>query len=285
MELAHEHRLTIFIDYEKQASQVSQADAAAVKVSCKHRPWLAATAEDAPAMQLTCTPAHLDELVVGHLLTEGIITSVQDIISIDIDEPGLAAKVVLSEGAAAQLHFSAVQDVRTSCTNNCIVSSEPLRNEMEILSKENPVSKSYMYSETLVQTPQIAPIRWTETQLHTLSRCINDNAPLYERTHAVHSCFLGCGDEILCGREDLGRHNTVDKVIGWAALTGHDLTKCIMFITGRMPTDMVTKVIRSRIPVLASKTYPTAESVELAKLHGLTLVTLSGRGDMVVWTR
>lgn len=216
---------------------------------------------EAPAMRLTCTPEHLDELVVGRLLTEGLIASIDDIASLYICDQGLRARVFLKDGAGAQLHTREEADVSTCCTDNHIL----LQREAQAL-------------------PVLQPIAWNETQIQRLSACIRDSAPLYDRTHAVHSCFLGCGDEILCGREDIGRHNAVDKTVGWASLAGVDLAKCTLFTTGRMPLDMVRKTIRARVPVLASKTYPTLEAVELAKKQGLTLLTLPPRGEFVVWS-
>ena len=216
---------------------------------------------EAPAMRLTCTPEHLDELVVGRLLTEGLIASIDDIVSLYICDQGLRARVFLKDGAGAQLHAREEADVATCCTDNRVL------------------------LQRIAQTlPVLQPIAWNEMQIQRLSACIRESVPLYERTHAVHSCFLGCEDEILCGREDIGRHNAVDKAVGWASLAGVDLANCILFTTGRMPLDMVRKAIRARVPVLASKTYPTLEAVELAKKQGLTLLTLPPRGELVVWS-
>ena len=110
------------------------------------------------------------------------------------------------------------------------------------------------------------------------------DAPLYQATQAVHSCALGRDGELLCLREDLGRHNALDKVIGCALLQGLDLSACMLFTTGRLPTDMLRKVIRAGIPLLISKTYPTELSVSLAKDTGLTLVTLRKDGAIFSWT-
>ncbi len=217
VELVHEHQMTVYIN-------------------------------SIPAASLTCTPEHLDELVVGRLLTEGIIASAEDIISICIDARGLSAMVFIR---AERKETPAAPDARI------------------------PPQKGGL--------PVLQPIKWQTTQIRRLFSCIRDNAPLYDRTHAVHSCFLGCGDTVLCGREDIGRHNAVDKTVGWACLAGQDLQECILFTTGRMPLDMVQKAIRARIPVLASKTYPTAEAAELAEQHGLTLLTLPPRGELIVW--
>ena len=230
VELAEEHRVVVFLN-------------------------------ETSAMQLVCTPEHLDELVVGRLLTEGLIDSLSAIESLYICEQGLRAKVFLREDAAGALSPREEPEVSSCCTDNLV-----------LLQKKD------------LALPKLSSVSWQPAQLQTLSRCIYENVPLYARTHAVHSCFLGRGDEILCGREDIGRHNAVDKVVGWAALNRIDLSQCMLFTTGRMPLDMVRKAIRARVPLLASKTYPTAEAVALARSQGLTLVTMQKREAPAVWT-
>ena len=106
---------------------------------------------------------------------------------------------------------------------------------------------------------------------------------LYKSTHAVHACCLSQEDQLLCCREDIGRHNALDKVIGWALITSTDVTRCTLFTTGRMPADMVTKAIRAGIPLLALKTFPTDHGMALAKLARLTLLTVRSDGEILVW--
>ena len=62
---------------------------------------------------------------------------------------------------------------------------------------------------------------------------------------------------ILCMREDIGRHNAFDKVVGWAILHGVDLAKRMLYSSGRVPSDMASKAIRARIPILVSKSVAT----------------------------
>ncbi len=132
--------------------------------------------------------------------------------------------------------------------------------------------------------PAITPQPWEESWLRRAAERMRGEEPLYSRTHAVHGCYLGRGDELLCCREDVGRHNAIDKAVGYALIQSIDRAECYLFTTGRMPADMVLKAARAGIPLMASKTYPTNEGIALAERAGVTLVTLRPNGFLLVWT-
>ena len=96
--------------------------------------------------------------------------------------------------------------------------------------------------------------------------------PLYQATHAVHSCFVLHEGRILCACEDIGRHNALDKAVGSMLLAGVPLSECVLYTSGRVPMDMVRKAIRAGVPALVSKTMPTVQSLELAAEYGLQFV-------------
>ena len=112
---------------------------------------------------------------------------------------------------------------------------------------------------------------------------MKEDMPLYAATHGTHSCLLMHKGEILRRAEDIGRHNALDKVLGWALMQGIPLEECIVYTSGRIPVDMVMKVIRAGVPVLASKAMPTRESVLLAEEFGLSLIGAARKDSMVVF--
>lgn len=115
-----------------------------------------------------------------------------------------------------------------------------------------------------------------------LERFKNDT-PLHQQTRATHSTFLMLDGQIVFQCEDIGRHNALDKAIGYAMRNGIDLRQCAVYTTGRMPTDMVTKVIRAGIPILVSKEAPTQEAVELAAKYQLTLIGCAKNDRMLLY--
>lgn len=95
---------------------------------------------------------------------------------------------------------------------------------------------------------------------------------LHDATKGNHVCILASCGKTLFMSEDIGRHNAVDKVVGYALFNRISLADCMLFISGRVPVDMVEKVIAAGVPVLVSKSVPTKESAELAREYGLKLV-------------
>lgn len=213
---------------------------------------------DQLTMKLIAIPEFLTELVLGRLLTEGIIHSTDQVKQIYICEYGTRAKVILTETKRNESE-DYVEITPSCCTGSHILngwfqSQEPIR----------PVS----------------PIPWNASQVFALADRFSDGMPLHQKTWATHSCFLAQGDNLLFQCEDIGRHNAMDKAIGFALRQNIDLHKCIIYSSGRVPTDMAVKAIRAGIPILASKASPSREAVTLAGQYGLTLVCAARRDRM-----
>ena len=120
--------------------------------------------------------------------------------------------------------------------------------------------------------------------IFALAEQFEKGTKLHDMTSCTHSCMLGRRGEILFTCEDIGRHNAVDKAVGYALKTGVELSECILYTSGRVPVDMAEKSIAAGVPVLASKSVPTAEAVELANRYGLTLIGNARRDSMKVFT-
>ena len=217
-------------------------------------------------MKLVCIPEHLTELVLGRLFTEGIITSADDVEQIYICEFGKRARVILSKNKSGQTYeenADYVAPTPTCCTGNRVLN--------DYFITDQPM------------TP-VTPIPWKKQWIFDLADCFANGTPLHSQTWATHSCFLACNGELLFQCEDIGRHNALDKAIGYALCHNIDLKKCVVYSSGRIPTDMAIKAIRAGIPVLASKASPSAEAVAMAKEYRLTLICAARRDRMKLFT-
>lgn len=200
-----------------------------------------------PAFRVVCTPELLPQLALGRLLTEGWITSADEVERVAVCAQGLKISVQLRHPLAAA--EQAGQEVPSCCTDNLTLASP-------------------------VRLPPLAPVPQREIPaawVDALADAMGQGLPLYRATHAVHSCLLLRAGKILYRCEDLGRHNALDKAVGCALTEGVPLAECVLFTSGRVPVDMVRKAIRVGVPALVSKSMPTVQSLELAEEYGLKL--------------
>lgn len=109
-------------------------------------------------------------------------------------------------------------------------------------------------------------------QIFTLADHFKTDKGIHQITSGTHTCILMHEDKIIFSAEDISRHNSIDKVIGYALLNGIRMPECIMFTSGRVQSDVVHKVIKADIPVLVSKSVPTYDAVKAALDAHLVLI-------------
>ena len=205
---------------------------------------------ETPVFRLVCTNTHLKELAVGRLFTEGVIDSPAEIEKLLFCATENRVRIFLTH----EVQWEEWNGEEPSCctANRVFLSSEGHR----------PLSK-------------VPSLEWKPEWIYALAGQFLKGVSLHRATQGTHSCFLSRNGKILFSAEDIGRHNAIDKVIGYALLNEIPLSECILFTSGRVPLDMVQKVISAGVPVLATKAVPTEESLLLAKEYGLTLICRS----------
>ena len=207
---------------------------------------------ETPAFRLVCTPNKLSELVIGRMATEGIIKSTDDVESLYICESADRARIYLKQRLMLEPNKSTPQTEPTCCTDNKVLT----RLEIESGKKLKPLARA----------------KYSADDIFALAEKFSGNASLHKKTMGTHSCYLSYKGEYKGVFEDIGRHNALDKAVGYALINGFRLKDCILFTTGRVPVDMARKVIIAGIPVLASKAVPTAEALDMARRYNLTLI-------------
>jgi FdhD protein len=99
----------------------------------------------------------------------------------------------------------------------------------------------------------------------------------------VHTSALSDGERLLLVAEDVGRHNTIDKLRGLALMQGVDTHDCILLSSGRISSEMLNKAAKMDVPVVASRTSPTSLSVALAQAWGIALIGYVRQNRLTVY--
>lgn len=198
-------------------------------------------------LKLVCTPQNLTELVAGRLVSEGYITCIEDVESIYVCENGQRAKVFVNNAISLE---DRMKPEPTCCTANKILLRPEENRNRKVLTRAD----------------------YRPEWIFELAKEFSGESIIHKRTNGTHSCYLMYAGKIIFIAEDIGRHNALDKAVGYILLNGYDREHCILFTSGRVPVDMVEKVIHAGIPILVSKAVPTDDAVQMAKNYNLTLI-------------
>ena len=203
-----------------------------------------------------CMPRQQDALALGFLANEGLIASMDEVKVIHVCARGTCADVWLSHAIE--------RPSRSIVTSGCGggLTFEDLSVQME---------------------PLESCVRVTPGQVLGLMRQLYSAGQLYRTVRGIHTSALSDGERLLLVAEDVGRHNTLDKLRGLALMQGIETRDRVLLSSGRVSSDMLVKAVRMGAPVVVSRTSPTSLSVALARAWGVTLIGYARAGRMNVY--
>lgn len=200
---------------------------------------------------LLCLNQLTEELALGFLFSEGVIDSIADIESISYNERLFAVMIGLAPGISVD-KCESLRSVTSGC-GRCFTYINPLKHE-----KFLPLAED--------ETFRLADI------LETMKK-FEGQSIIYRSVGGVHSVLFRNGDYSFFN-EDIGRHNCFDK-IGGVLLKDNKMGLAksgMLFVSGRVSSEIITKVIRLGVPVLVSRSTPTAAAINLARQYNITLL-------------
>lgn len=211
------------------------------------------TIDGTPLAVVMRTPGDDEDLVRGFLLTEGLVDQLADVSRIDLERQPNHAHVFLQDGVVldhARLSrnlFSA-----SSCGICGKASIEAIQQNAP------PIEHGFSLSiDTVFTLPEV--LRATQE--------------VFSQTGGLHAAALITAEgDVLILREDVGRHNAIDKVIGWAVAQGMDLSQTLLQLSGRVSFEVMQKALVARIPIVSAISAPTSLAVEFARESGQTLI-------------
>jgi FdhD protein len=222
------------------------------------------------------TPGDDFDLTLGSLLTDGVITEPADVRQLmhclDEDESGSptfnVVDVSLAPGVAADLDRTARSGYQTSACGVCGKTS------VDAIAAASPYAVA---DDAVVLSPAVVV---------ELPGRMRARQKVFDRTGGLHAAALATAEgELLVVREDVGRHNAVDKVVGWAAREGLlPLAGHVLVVSGRASFELVQKAVMAGIPALVSVSAPSSLAVQLATTTGLTLVGFTRDPQLTVYS-
>ena len=203
-------------------------------------------------------------MALGFLLTEGILQQASDVERFELscrDDEALpvdVARAVLrpgfEPGPLARQRLTRAHTIHPSCGLCGLLSAEGLARHLQPLEPHAP--------------------RISLERLAFFATEMRKQQPIFEATGGSHAAAIFCAKsgEAWAIREDIGRHNALDKALGRCAADGRDLTQAVAILSGRGGYELVLKALRLSVAVVASVSAPSALAVSLAEEHGQTLI-------------
>ena len=224
-----------------------------------------------PPRKFTTYPIDLEDFTIGYCLGEGLIKDYSDIESIKVDGTNVLISTRLSHVPEEDLEQEGiVQERKGNCEHACVCrlleyngvlsdNAGGIRSELKTIEKNT--SDLTINARDIIEDMEY----------------LKEHALIWSKTASVHVAQLVYQDKRII-REDVSRHVAVDKVIGAAAREGYDFSQCYITYSGRMPADMLIKVIRVGIPIIISNAAPAGSGIDVALAGNITMIGFV-RGD------
>ncbi|MGE5379923.1 MAG: formate dehydrogenase accessory sulfurtransferase FdhD [Methylocystaceae bacterium] len=204
---------------------------------------------------LACSPRAYPELAVGYLLAEGWLNRFDQLESLEVKEN----QVWIEADAAKSIVVPDIWHINT-CLGRCQSNTQGIK----------PVDESSS--------------RFKPEHLLTLAARLNEESPVFKKTGGTHIAGLGQEDNLVVSYEDIGRHNAVDKTLGFAFLQKVSLQDKCLALSGRIAGEILLKAARSGIGLILSRSAPTSKTVSLAEQLGITIVGFARGNQFNVYT-
>lgn len=205
---------------------------------------------------IMCTPTHLREFAVGYLYTSGMIKSAKDVECFYCDTKKWRLEVTTTSEIDVELLGKRIY------TSGC--GKGVLYSNVIALSSRHPLESNFSATKDFINRC----VKW-------FFKC----SSLYKETRGVHTAALSLNSELpRFYIDDIGRHNAVDKVIGYSLMKNVDFSTGILCCTGRISSEILHKIKRCGIPIVLSRGAPTHQTVLMAREMGVTVIGFA-RGD------
>lgn len=221
----------------------------------------------AKSEKISCTASYLKEMIFGRLYTSGYIDDINELTNFHISDNAEKADILLATSATAKIYQDKslqelIEKRKKSKTENTSIKDDKKTVAMNTGNNKLSVDKKLVFE---------------------LAEFFKNDSDLHRKTGSTHSAYLRIPDGSIHSFEDISRHNALDKAIGYMLINKYNPEECMIYTTGRVPTDMVEKILMAGFRILISKSVPTDAALDLAAGYGLTVLCKTWPDSYVIY--
>jgi FdhD protein len=217
---------------------------------------------------MMATPRDHEYLAVGYLFTEGLINQREDVLNVSMAPNRTCVDVLLTK---KEISLPPRRVLTSGCGKGVTYSRYPDEAALDP-------------GGVALPKPVNSDLRISAARLQSLMQAMQQASTLHRQAGGIHAAGLASLDGSVVVMEDIGRHNTLDKLAGYCLLNDIFPAHHVLLTTGRISSEMINKALRMRVPVVASLTSPTSLSIERAEAFNLTLAGYVRGHRMRVYT-
>lgn len=211
-----------------------------------------------------CSPNHMEELVLGFLASEGAILKNDDLKSIQIDDSKGFAHVELSKSLNDRFEYSTKRMIASCCGKS---------------------REFYFHNDAAIAKTSMSKIKLAPQQVLNMMTRLQSASKIFKQTGGLHNAAISDGETFFEHRQDIGRHNALDKLYGYCIQHHIPVRDKVLIFSGRISSEILIKAAKIGVGVILSKSAPTTLAVTLANDLNITAIGFIRDGNFNVYSR
>lgn len=212
---------------------------------------------------IICSPTNMEELVLGFLASEGAILKRDELKSIQIDDSKGFAHVELTKSLGDRFEYSTKRMIASCCGKN---------------------REFYFHNDAAIAKTSMSKIELHPQQILRMMTQLQSASVIFKQTGGLHNAAISDGNTFFEHRQDIGRHNALDKLYGYCIQRHISVRDKVLIFSGRISSEILIKAAKIGVGVILSKSAPTTLAVQLAKDLNITAIGFIRDGNFNIYS-
>lgn len=212
---------------------------------------------------IICSPTNMEELVLGFLASEGAILKRDELKSIQIDDSKGFAHVELTKSLGDRFEYSTKRMIASCCGKS---------------------REFYFHNDAAIAKTSMSKIELHPQQILRMMTQLQSASVIFKQTGGLHNAAISDGNTFFEHRQDIGRHNALDKLYGYCIQRHISVRDKVLIFSGRISSEILIKAAKIGVGVILSKSAPTTFAVQLAKDLNITAIGFIRDGNFNIYS-